>query len=184
MWFLSWRVMRDMCASCRILHNPIVFDTCYWWMRFHQPCWVAAHVWESMCMAHWQLGSYEILSRFYSVRVDSRSIRVTRRYFNQWAPGGYSYVGIPYSMWCLRTWIFEPSLVLSGNNLAYSSDWLSASRAILAGICFPPMPWPMTVCFRCFASKKPSEQEFFVPSVTDLAVKLLAVVISFYNKPS
>jgi hypothetical protein len=22
------RMMRDMCASCRILHDPVVFDTC------------------------------------------------------------------------------------------------------------------------------------------------------------
>jgi hypothetical protein len=28
------------------------------------------------------------------------------------------------------------------------------------------------VCFRCFASKKPSEREFFVPVRTNLAVKL------------
>jgi hypothetical protein len=54
-------------------------------------------------------------------------------------------------MWRLRTWIFEPSLVLSGDKIrwrqtvvAYSNDWLSASHAILAGICFPPIPWPMT----------------------------------------
>jgi hypothetical protein len=55
-------------------------------------------------------------------------------------------------MWHPLTWIFEPSLVMSGDRIrwrqtvvAYSSNWLSAtSRAILAGICFPPIPWPMT----------------------------------------
>ncbi len=31
------------------------------------------------------------------------------------------------------------------------------------------------MCFRCFASKKPSEQEFFVPDGTDLAVKLFQI---------
>ncbi len=34
-WFLclrgSWNEWWYMCISCRILHNPIVFDTCYWW---------------------------------------------------------------------------------------------------------------------------------------------------------
>jgi hypothetical protein len=34
----------------------------------------------------------------------------------------------------------------------------------------------MSVCL-CFASKKPSEQEFFVPAGTDLGVKLLNVAI-------
>ncbi len=29
------------------------------------------------------------------------------------------------------------------------------------------------MCFRCFASKTPSEREFFDPARTDLAVKLL-----------
>ena len=137
MWFLSWRVMRDMCASCRILQlqDLAVFDTCYWWMHFHQP-WVAAHVWESTCVAHWQL------SRFYYVRVDSRSIRVTRKILQS------------MSWWIFLCWnsiLYEPSLVLSGDKIrwrqtvvAYSSNWFSASRAILAGICFPPKPWPMT----------------------------------------
>ncbi len=140
--------MRDMCASCRILHDPIVFDTCYWWMRFHQPC-VAEHVWESTCVAHWRSGSYEILSRFYYACVDSRSILVTCKIL-QLMSWWIFYVGIPYNTWHLRTWIFEPSLVLSGDKIrwrqtvvAYSSDWLSASCAILAGICIPPIPWPM-----------------------------------------
>jgi hypothetical protein len=29
--------------------------------------------------------------------------------------------------------------------IAYSSNWLSARCAILAGITFPPIPWPMTI---------------------------------------
>jgi hypothetical protein len=33
------------------------------------------------------------------------------------------------------------------------------------------------VCFRCFASKKPSEREFFVPAGMDLAVKLLKLYL-------
>jgi hypothetical protein len=31
--------------------------------------------------------------------------------------------------------------------VAYLSNWLSASHAILAGITFPPKPWPMTLTF-------------------------------------
>ena len=150
MCFLSWRVMRDMCPSCRILHNPVVLDTCYWWMCFHQPC-VAAHVGESTCVAHWRSASSEFLSRFYYVRVDSRSILVTRKIL-QLMSWWIFYVGIPYNTWRLRTWIFEPSLILSGDKIrwqqtivAYSSDWLSASCAILAGTCFPPISWPMTL---------------------------------------
>ncbi len=34
-WFLylneSSKEWRYMCVSCRILHDPVVFDTCYWW---------------------------------------------------------------------------------------------------------------------------------------------------------
>ncbi len=36
-WFLylkeSLKEWWYMCVSCRILHNPVVFDTCYWWMH-------------------------------------------------------------------------------------------------------------------------------------------------------
>ncbi len=117
-------------------------------MCFHQPC-VAVHVWESTCMAHWRSVLYAILSRFYYVRVDSRSILVTRKILQSMSWWMF-YVGIPYNTWRLGTWIFEPSLVLSGDKIrwrqtvvAYSSDWLSVSGAILAGICFPPIPWPM-----------------------------------------
>jgi hypothetical protein len=75
---------------------------------------------------------------------------------------------------------FEPSLVLSGNKIrwrqtvvAHSSDWLSASRAILAGICFPPIPWPMTdsyvhTCWhvgnRYFRHKHVSRLDLFLTS--------------------
>jgi hypothetical protein len=75
---------------------------------------------------------------FYYVRVGSCSIQVTRKI-------------LQLVLWRLRTWIFEPSLILSGDKIrwqqtvvAHSSDWLSASCAILAGICFLPIPWPMT----------------------------------------
>ncbi len=34
-WFLYLKESSNkwwyMCVSCRILHNPVVFDTCYWW---------------------------------------------------------------------------------------------------------------------------------------------------------
>ncbi len=107
MWvcFLSWRVMRDMCTSCRILHNPEVFDTCYWWMCFHQPC-VSVHVGESTCMAYWWSASNEFLSRFYYVRVDSRSILVTcimLQSMSWWI----FYVEIPYSTWRRRALHFR-----------------------------------------------------------------------------
>ncbi len=39
-----------MCALCRILHDPVVFNTCYWWMCFHQSC-VAVLAGESTCVA-------------------------------------------------------------------------------------------------------------------------------------
>jgi hypothetical protein len=34
------------------------------------------------------------------------------------------------------------------------------------------------LCAVCFASRQPSKQEFFVPTRTDLAVKLLKVVLN------
>ena len=141
--------MRDKCASCRILNDPVLFDTCYWWMCFHQPC-VAVHVVESTCVAHWRSASYEFLSRFYYVRIDSHSILVTLKILQSMSWWIF-YVGIPYNTWRRRTWISEPSFVLSGHEprwqqtvVADSGDWLSASRAILAGIQFPPISWLMT----------------------------------------
>ncbi len=148
MWLLSWRVMRDMCASCRVLHDPVVFDTCYWWMRFRQP-WVDAHVQESKCEAHWRSGSYEILSRFYYVRVDSRSIQVTRTILQSmswwiflcW--NSVLYVASTYlDLWAIISF-FGDMIRWWQTVVAYSSDWLSASRAILAGICFPPILSPV-----------------------------------------
>ena len=43
------------------------------------------------------------------------------------------------------------------------------------------------VCFRCLASQKPSDREFFVPASMDLAVKLLTpcgahICVSFFNE--
>ncbi len=37
--------------------------------------------------------------------------------------------------------------------VAYSSDWLSASHTILAGITFLPIPWPMTGGRECKLSE-------------------------------
>ncbi len=55
----------------------------------------------------------------------------------------------PYYVAYTRTWIFEPSVYLSGCEIewwacvvAYSCDELLASCAILAGISIPPIPWP------------------------------------------
>ncbi len=54
----------------------------------------------------------------------------------------------PYYVAYTRTWIFEPSVYLSGCKIewqacvvAYSCDKLLASRTILAGISIPPEPW-------------------------------------------
>jgi hypothetical protein len=55
-------------------------------------------------------------------------------------------------MWRQRTWILEPSLILvavrSGDDRQVCHRLFQrlalARRAILAGICFPPIPWPMT----------------------------------------
>jgi hypothetical protein len=51
---------------------------------------------------------------------------------------------------------------------------LSNKTMPLEGQTAPSWWWCLwAVCFRCFASKKPSEREFFVPAGMDLAVKLL-----------
>ena len=145
-WAKEWW---ETCAPCRILNDPVVFDTCYWWMCFHQPC-VAVNVGESTCVAHCRSASYGFLTRFYYVCVDSRSILVTGKILQsmRW---WIFYVWILYNTWRWRTWISEPSFVLSGREIrwrqtvvSYSSDWLSASRAILARIHFPPITWPLT----------------------------------------
>ncbi len=34
--------------------------------------------------------------------------------------------------------------------VAYSSDWLSGSHSILAGITFPPIAWPMTGSYKAY----------------------------------
>ncbi len=60
-----WK-MRAMCTSRRIIHNPVVFDTCCWWMCFHQSR-VAVLVGESTCVAHWWWASFEFPSRFHYV---------------------------------------------------------------------------------------------------------------------
>ena len=45
----------------------------------------------------------------------------------------------------------------------------------LEGQTAPSWWWCLwAVCFSCFASKKPSEWEFFIPAKTDLAIKLLS----------
>ena len=67
------------------------------------------------------------------------------------------FVGSYHSTWRKRTWIFEPSLVVSGTDklvIAYFSVWPLARRAIV-GISFPPIPWPMTLWNNFFTKNIP-----------------------------
>ena len=76
---------------------------------------------------------------------DLRSYLVSTTYaliLNRWA-GGYSYVGIPYNMWRLRTWTFEPSIVLSGDKIRWRQTVVACKLHHFAGICFLPITWPM-----------------------------------------
>ena len=52
----------------------------------------------------------------YYVHVGSRSILVTRKILQSMSWWIF-HVGIPYNTWRLGTWIFEPSLVLSGDKI-------------------------------------------------------------------
>ncbi len=102
---------------------------------------------------HWRLDLFKVLPRFPYVRTGSDdSIYDTSIIEVADIPCRNS----PYYLVYTGTWIFEPSVYSSGCKIewqacvvAYSCDKLLASRAILAGISIPPIPWPtaMTCVF-------------------------------------
>ncbi len=94
---------------------------------------------------HWRLDLFKVLPRFPYVRTGSDD--------SIYDTSIIEVVDIrcrksPYYMAYTGTWIFEPSVYLSGCKIewqacvvAYSCDKLLASRAILAGILIPQIPW-------------------------------------------
>ncbi len=138
------REKQNMCTSCRILHDPIVFGNLMWWGKPHH-FWVVACVQESTYAGHWWLDLFKVLPRFPYVRTGSNdSIYDTSIIEVADIPCRNS----PYYVAYTRTCIFEPSVYLSGRKIkwrasivAYSCDKLLASRTILAGIRIPPIPW-------------------------------------------
>ncbi len=89
--------MQNMCALCRILHNPI-------WIRYlllvgniHQ-FWMAVLVRESTYTRFWRLDFIEILSRFPYVHTDSCIVSMILQSMRWWI----FCVGIPRTTWCIH----------------------------------------------------------------------------------
>jgi hypothetical protein len=83
-----------MCASCRILHDPIWFRYLLLVGYIHQ-FWVAALVLESTYAWLWQLDLIEILPRFPYVHTDSYIVSTILQSVRWWI----FRVGIPHTMW-------------------------------------------------------------------------------------
>ncbi len=94
---------------------------------------------------HWRLDLFKVLPRFLYVRTGSDDSIYNTSIIEV---ADILCRNSPYYVAYKRTWIFEPSVYLSGCKIewrasvvAYSSDQLLASCAILAGIRIPPIPW-------------------------------------------
>ena len=83
-----------MCASCRILHDPIWFRYLLLVGNIHQ-FWVAVLVQESMYARLWQLDLIEILYRFPYVHTDSCIVSMVLHSVRWWI----FRVGIPHTTW-------------------------------------------------------------------------------------
>ncbi len=148
-WFSAGWMRRNMCASCRILHNPIVFRNQLWWGNMPSlliGC-ASTRVYVRKATDGWiLLRSY---LDFSYVRTGSNdSICDTSIIEVVDIPCKNS----PYYVAYTRTWILEPSVYLSGDEIkwqayviAYSCNKLFSKSHHLAGISIPSIPWLVTL---------------------------------------
>ncbi len=135
---------------------------------------------------HWQLDLFKVLPRFPYVRTGSNdSIYDTSIIEVADIPYGNS----PYYVAYTRTWIFEPSVNLSGCKIkwqacvvAYSCNKLLASCTILAGISIPSIPWPMTVRLTFTISKPPEKTKKEPSGHYYLFVRPLDTLLTWRNR--
>ncbi len=148
-WFSAWWMKWNICASCRILHNPIVFRNLLWWrnMTSLSNGSESTRVYVRKTTDGWIfLRSY--LNFPMCVRVSMIVSMILQSL--RWR---IFHVGIPHTAWCIHVLgSSSHQSILSGCKIewrdcviAYSCNKLLASRAILAGILIPPIPWPMTL---------------------------------------
>ncbi len=143
-WFLYLKESSKgwwyMCASCRILHDSVLLDTFNWWI--HDPsvlcgCSCRRVYVHSPLMIGLVWGPIQVLLQDVSI---NEVVYILHKEFH--LVHGIDVLG------------FQSHHYLSGYEIrwqeqtivAYSSNWLSVSRAILAGITFLPIPRPMTAC--------------------------------------
>ncbi len=147
-WFSAGWMKQNMCASCRILHNPIVFRNLLWWGNmpsFLIGC-ASTRVYVRKAADGWIfLRSYPDFSYVRTGSDDSiydtSIIEVV----------DISCRNSPYYVAYTPTWIFESSVYIE-----WLWDWVASlcCRLLLrqafselrhlAGISIPPIPWPMT----------------------------------------
>ncbi len=164
-WFSAGWMKQNMCASCRILHDPMVFRNLLWWGNMPSLLIGSAstRVYVREATDGWIfLRSYldfpmcELIPMIVSMILQSSRWWIFR-------------VGIPHTTWGIHVLGYSShQSILSGCGIewracvvAYSCDKLLASHAILAGISIPPIPWPTalfptTEAFRVMScGKKP-----------------------------
>ncbi len=162
-WFCARWMRQNMCASCRILHDPIVFRNLLWWGNM--PSLLigseSTGVYVREATDGWIfLRSYLDFPMYVLVLMIVSTILQSSRWW-------ISRVGIPHTTW--RIHVLGSSShqsILSGCGIewqacvvAYSCDKLLASHAILAGILIPPIPClialsPTTEAIRVMACGK------------------------------
>ncbi len=133
---------QNMCALCRILHNPIMFRNLLWWGNMPSLLIGSARtrVYVRKATDGWiLLRSYLDFPMYVLVLVIASKILQPSRWW-------IFRVGIPHTTWRIQ------SVYLSGCEIewrdcivAYSCDKLLVSCAILAGISNQPIPWFMTL---------------------------------------
>jgi hypothetical protein len=138
-----------MRALCRILHDPIVFRNLLWWgnMPSLSIGFASTRVYVREATDGWIfLRSYLDFPMHVLVPMIVSMILQSSRWW-------IFRVGIPHTTWHIHVLgSLSHQSILSGCGIewracvvAYSCDKLLASRAILAGISIPPIPWLIAI---------------------------------------
>ncbi len=148
MWFSTGWMKRNMCASCRILHDPIVFGNLLWWGNMPSLSIGSASMRVYKCEATdgWIfLRSY--LDFSYVCTGSDDSIYDTSIIEVVDIPCRNS----PYYVGYTHTWIFEPSVYIEWlwDQVTSLCRHLLLQQAFsesgqLAGMSIPLIPLPMT----------------------------------------
>ncbi len=145
-WFSAGWMKQNMYASCRILHDTIVFRNLLWWGNM--PSLLigskSTRVYVREATDGWIfLRSYLDFPMYVLVPMIVSMILQSSRWW-------IFRVGIPHTTWGIHVLgSLSYQSILSGCGIewqacvvAYSCDKLLVSHVILAGISIPPIPWP------------------------------------------